>query len=620
MVTGKRLAAAALLPLLFGSSDGARAHWSASQGGSLYVDRYLACGDHPFDQPRCVGLRAQDWIIKSLSLPALSPGKNNDDVVDPAHLAAVTAVYYNVREAIPRLRKILALRTKPADRDQHVSLEKNGLRAQAAYALANLGDRESVGKIRELVREFEVDGHGFLWRDTLEALATIDGKAAAEYATEFLGRARNWRMSLPGGGSKTDALSYLTRANYRPALKLLRRLTADEGKPAGLDDHTFCMMMGARVALGDEPLRTQVRALLLGNYSGTWLAGCEEHLYTGLGNHPDDAAALLRRLGQLRRPGVPHSGMDYGVTNRSYISVLRLVWRLRQNPAHGAVDARVERAEENLREGLSELERKWPETTSAAKKREAERLLRDGLRERASWPHVSKPGHEDYAPHFAAMHMAALAGLGDNSAREKLYLMIDGDKDRSGAAWIAAYWAVRLRLEGVQEHVASLMQRGVTYDNQEHTGLYQGIRTRVLNAYAWEYPDDARWAVLLLDHGTEAMRSRGDAAERALYLLSRWRPAGACAVVTKAAPRATAPAVEWAFLSLTALGQNCRVELEEVAKNSKLAAKVRGPAIEMLAAMRADATDELIRRSAGEEAMRIYLERARIIYAASRQR
>lgn len=597
MLAPRRLVAIGTLALVIGSSAGAGAHWSASESQSLYTVRYLACGDRPFDQPRCVGLFARDWILASL---------------DDDHDAIVTAAYHDLREAIPALRKILAIRILPADRGKHAMIEKNGLRAQAAYALAQLGDRASVAKMRTFLRELESDGHGFLWRDTLDALATIDPDAAARYATEFLGRAKIWHMSLPGGGPKTDALGYLTRANHRAALPLLRRLTANRGKNADLDDHTFCMMMGARVALGDEPLRSEVRTRLVGHYSGTWLAGCEEHLYTALGNHPDDAAALLRRLGQLRRPDAPHSGMDYGVTNRAYMSVLRLVWRLRQTRARDSRDALVERAKEALHDGVDGMSRRWPEPISAADKRAAAKLLRDGLRRRMRWPHVSEPGHEDYGAHFAAMHMTALAGLGDHTALAKVHRMIDDPKDHSGAAWIAAYWAVRLRLPGVQDRVASLMRRGLGYTNEERTGLYQGIRTRVVDAYASEYPADARWAVMLLDPG--------DAGERALYLLSRRRPAGVCAVVTRAAAAATPPGVEWAFLALTTRHQECRGELEQLAKNAKLAAEVRGPAIEILAAMNAAATDELIRRSAREEAMRVHLERARVILAAARRR
>jgi hypothetical protein len=461
-----------------------------------------------------------------------------------------------------------------------------------------------VAKITALVPELEQHGFGTLWIDTLDALATIDGVAAAKYVTEFLGRANDWRMSMPGGTSKTAVLRYLVSAQYRPAISVLRLLTADDGKPAQLDDHTFCMIIGARVALGDEPLHAELAQRLLESYSGTWLANCQGEVLEGLGGHPDDAAALVRHLGR------PDRGTDFGATNIAYRRMLNLIVLMRAGTMRPR-DVGAATAEPKARERIEEARRRWLEQSNEAKSKRATAILRKGLHERARWPYLASPGDADYSLHFVTMHMAALAGLGDADAEKRLYRIIDDESEQSGAAWLAAHWAIRLGLPGAREHAAALMARGVTYSNQEKRGVLQNIRLRLLNAYERAYPDDARWGLMLLD------REQGNAAERALYLLSRRRLAGACAVVSQAVPRATPEAAEFALLALTTLGNRCRGDLKQLAENSALPAAVRGPALEVMAALAPDQAGPLIQRAGNDKDMRVYLQRARRIQSGA---
>ena len=59
-------------------------------------------------------------------------------------------MYFHVTDAIPPLRDHLAHAPLPADRGTHRELQINGLRGEAAYALAHLGDQQSAAAIADL--------------------------------------------------------------------------------------------------------------------------------------------------------------------------------------------------------------------------------------------------------------------------------------------------------------------------------------------------------------------------------------------------------------------------------------------------------------------------------------
>src|SRR5262249_24342603 len=153
--------------------------------------------------------------------------------------------------------------------------------------------------IAALVGEFETDGHGSLWDDTLAALAVIDPARASRYATDFIGRTRDFKLSMPGGSSKLIALDHIRDASALPALE---RAAARAERD---DDHAYCELMATRVRL-DATLRASVRRRLATSYGGTWLAGCAEAVLQRLGRDPDDVLALVRHLGR------DDTGMDFG--------------------------------------------------------------------------------------------------------------------------------------------------------------------------------------------------------------------------------------------------------------------------------------------------------------------
>jgi hypothetical protein len=519
------------IAIVLAISSAASAHHSASHWGPIYRERYLACGSDPH-HVHCAGpIRAKRTLIAELHVGDLAPGKNHDREVDAAHNAAVDAVYFNIREAIPALRELLAIRVTARDRSEHSGMEKQGLRGEAAYALSELDDRASIDPIAALVAELEIDGHGSLWDDTLAALARLDPARASHYATEFIDRTRDFRMSMPGGSSKLVALDYIVDAS---ALPILERAAAREEQG---DDHAYCELMAARVRL-DPALRANVRRAFVGHYGGTWLAGCAESVLERLGHDPDDIDALVRHLGR------DDAGMDFGVANIAYDRVLELL-----------------------------------ATTHSQHVRE---VVRRELAHRSKWPHVADPRHPSYALHYVALHFAALAAVGDADARRRLYDLIDhppGDEDASSAAWLAAYWAMRLHVDGAVERAASLIARDVGSHVDTRSGVFHGVRTRLLDLYADVAPGDPRWTVLLLSD------PRSEVSERTIYRVARHAPRGMCEAVVGVARTASHEAAEQALLALTSHGDVCRDAIGRLADDASVSREVRGAALELDAAL-----------------------------------
>lgn len=522
----------------------AEAHHSASSWRPFYRERYAVCTDaRAAARVHCVGpLRARPALLAALAIGDLTPGLDHEAWIAPAHDAAVDAAYFHVQDAVPALRRWLALHLDPGESKAHGLFDKQGLRTEAAFALARLGDPASALAIADLVRELETDGYGATWEGALGSLAELDPARASTYALDFVSRQTDFATSLPGGSGKLQALDLIRADDAAAAAPVLARLAAEQEHRY---DHAYCELMATRVRL--EPgVHADVREQLVGSYSGTWLAGCAESVLERFGNEPEDAAALVRHLGR------PDAGMDFGVSNIAYTRILELEVTLA-----GRHDAAATRARDELRRGLTE---------------------------RSAWPHVADPASRSYAPHFVALHEAALAGLGDTAAATRLAALIDDPADHTGTAWIAALYALRLGLDGAVDRTAALVARGPTYVNELRTGfLYQDVRRRVLDALVARAPDDARWTVMLLDG-----ELRSDAAEHALDLLARTAghaPRGTCEAIVAAAPTAPPEAVEHAFLALTALGDTCLPPIEALADQRGVPDQVRGAALEFTAVL-----------------------------------
>lgn len=533
----------------------ASAHYGASRSTRLRYDRHLSCNDGE-DRVKvdCVGpIKARAKLLANLDPGELVPNKNHTTKVDAARDAALDAAYFSVGEAVPKIRPWLErYRPEARDANDHVMFDKQALRGEAAFALAHLGDLKSAPALAALVGEFEKSGTGSHWSDALAALAHLDPTRASLYAIGFVGRTTDWFTSMPGGSSKLAALDYIRGEHLATALPVLEKAAAREEKGY---DHAHCELMAARARL-DEKFRIELRKQLLASYSGSWLAGCANSVLARLGVAPGDAAALVRHYGRDDR------GFDHGIANIAYSRTLELIATMASDRSAAAETAR--------------------------------QVFRRGLEARSKSPHVADPGHSNYALHYVAMHHAALAALGDAAARTKVAALIDDPKDLSGAAWLAAYWSIRLRLPGALDRVAALAVRGVTTRDAHRTGIYEHIRGRTLDAFADAAPRDGRWAVMLLDADQYA-------SERALYRFSRAKPPGGCEAVTRAAARIPGSSVmtqtDNAFLALTGLGDGCVPALETLFLDGKVTAEVRTSALEILAALESPRLCEHFKRA-----------------------
>lgn len=527
-----------VVAIVLGFAARSEAHWSASSGTSLYTPRYLVCGQRAEHDVRCAGpTRARAQLLADLT--GTSPARGGASPEDLARRAAIDAVYFHVTDAIPALRAHLGHAPAPADRGTHRELTLNGLRAEAAYALAHLGDTPSSAAIADLVTDLETTGHGSLWQDTLAALAVIDPPRASRYAIDFLGRTSNWKLSLPGGSSKLKALVYVRREEARAALPVLERLATQTERTN--EDHAHCLFMATRVRL-DDTLRASVIKQFVGSYSGTWLPLCANDVFAQLGtpSDPDDTPALLRHLGR------DDAGLDHGMANLAYQRLL-----------------------DQLATTTDPTSRALIEKTLVAR----------------NLPHATNPTHKNYLLHFAVFHAAALAALGSVEARTRLYAILDDPRDR-GHAWLAALWALRLGLPDHANHVGALLLRAPRQAQQETTGIFENIRTRVLDAFVAKYPDDPRWATLVLDLDHRSLVAPSQTAERALYHLSRHPPRLACeAIAEAAAPLTDSEATEFGLLALTTFGDKCRPALARLVDDPRATPQARGSALEILGAI-----------------------------------
>lgn len=572
---------AAALTLAAVAPSIADAHWSASYSRRILVERYLVCDDEGELDARCVGpVRAEHGLMAALEPAPLTVDRNNDHLVDPARDAAVFAAYFDMQQAKAPLRRLLTMPMPAGAEGTHTEMEVKALRAEAAYALAKLGDRESTAEIAKLVRFYETEGYGSLWEDTLRALTELAPDEAAAYSRDFLGRIQlaDLRMSMPGGSSQLVALEPLIAAHDTGAIDVLRALTSgDTATKTGrsgvelVDSHGWCRFTATRLVLGEKPLVDDVRKAFAGSYSGTHVATCDTAFIKAYGTDPADAGILLRHLGR------DDMGFDASMSNASYGRLVELV---------AVLGSRTDKAAERAR-----------------------KELRKGLDERSRYPHVADPGHSNFSPHFVAFHTAALAGLGDDDARARLSAIVRDVDDRSGTADLAALLALRMGLPAAVDDAAERLAIDVAFVNDWRSGIFEDVRARMFVALVVAAPTDPRWAIALVD-------GEVDVRERAMAEYARRPIPGACEAVVNAARNATDRGIDDGFLVLTTRGDGCRPQLERLADDATASADARGMAFEALAITGARIADDVWRRAQAVPDLRVHLERATLITEA----
>lgn len=487
---------------------------------------------------RCLGyVRGKAGIVRVVDAPPGTRFRGHDvGTASWVQDNMIAAAAFDVREAIPALRKALA-RPHPKRVESGEDFDKIRTVATAAVALSELGDRSSSAAIHALLEELEGTNFGGAWRDTFRALARGDRAEASRYALEVVEKVASGRLPLSNTHEWFEVLPYLDPADRARALPALVTLTT-QTELAKLHDrvaHDACRAFGARLRMGDAKLAAEVRKPLETTLDTNLATVCYGPLVSAL--YPGEDAREIPTL----------------LFRKRHAAILALTKRLLGEGSKKAVATRAKL--------LGEL----------VKMQGDPRLT--GSLAQTSWVESDR-----------AMWLAARAGLGDRSALAEMYAWIDDPRTDLDGPWIAAWAALDLGLPEAAVHAEKRLRIGVTQSvasvhvtDLDHGGTPVTARVRVLDAlFAQESP---AFALGLLQRDAHAR-------ERALFLLSRRRDADVCKVVSSALAEAERETVDEALWSLSTVGARCAGEMERVARDPSAPVDVRGFAMEHLAMVR----------------------------------
>jgi hypothetical protein len=389
-------------------------------------------------------------------------------------------------------------------------------KSHLASALVELGDEASHEPVMAFCRSVEQKVSS-AWERCFDALAA-DEKGRA-YVVDLAKRIPAIKTSW----DETEArriLPVLMKHQTREALPTLVRWSADANE---LRDHTFGLIQGARIRLGDEKLASRVR-VDLGKANAT-VPAWPETWVDGLGGHPGDVPALLRFASST----APESRLAYDAIDR-LIPLL-------------------------------------PEGAPARKE------LHAGLVRLTS--HRENRQHVQFEARMLARHHASLARLGHAPAKQRLRELTQGDFD-TVIPWVAARHALELQLPGAVDDALRVVLAGRRADprfGEVRVDLVRTAASVLGNA-------DPRWAAGLLDAHTMVR-------ETTLRLLARGRPAGACDIVAAEARGAQEDAADDALLALTLTPDNrCDAALVSLVEHKDTSPRLRAVALETRILMR----------------------------------
>lgn len=481
----------------------------------------------------CLGFhRGRAGIARVLQAPpgARFYGHDSEDWLTTNADAAAIA---NVTEAIPGLRRTFD-RPHPRTVRTGLDMTRTSLRASAAGALAEVGDKEYSPKIAAFLGELEAIPNLHAWRETFYALGRNDPDEASRYAIDALER----HAAGPRDAARTHeiykVLPWILDKHRGRALPVLQRLSSGTNSP----DHEECLVLGARARLGDAALFRAHRAAMEGSLDTNVATVCYSQLVAGM--YPGKDASEI--------PVLIHRGR--------YHEIVLLTAALAADPSAKA---------------------------AAARRDLGARL--DKLADRPSL--TAGRGDNRFVPTDRARWLAVRAKLGDARALADLWASVDDATDASDAPWVGAWAGLTLDLPGAVEHAKTRLQLGiklhtsVAETDHERGGIVVTWRVRVLELLAARAAPAVGLGLLQEDHF---------AREYALYALSRHRDLPVCDLVLDAAKDAPSGTIDSALWSLTTLGDACRFSAERVARDKNQPPHLRGMATELLAMLRAPTT------------------------------
>jgi hypothetical protein len=529
---------------------------------------------------QCIGFtRGRAGILRVLAAPAGARFAHHSDAFSWRLVNARAAGAIGLTEAIPALRRLVD-QPLPATEDYRLFDVLDG-RLHAMRALADLGDKASLPRFITALKSREDHSYSLIWQDSLESLARLDKAAAQTYAIDLLRRiVENARHPTDANAASDDSLVRevlpLLTSPSATDLALVQRLAADtEGHSSRW--HDACDVLAARLRLGDAALQKALRSELSTDLRTNRATVCYSQVmpFAFPGDDPDEVDTLLFR--------------------HRYEAILHLLDRARGLVAkEGKLDAR------------------W---------KEAQKKILAWLQKRSGDPDVAGDRQDTrFDPEQRALHLAALAALGDAKGQADLDRLIDDPKETRVAPWIAAEQALRLELPGAADHAVKRLRLAIDH----HTDRYDtdldpqrgplviNDHVRVIDGLAAR--GDARFTLGLLD-------AERWGREAAAVHLARTKPAAACDLVGAAAKTSNGPGlggepVADAFWTLSLLGDTCRATMWKLLQDGAQPATVRGMALELLAMMRDPRVSGLLEPAGNRDDLRAARQRAEIIFGA----
>lgn len=506
---------------------------------------------------RCLGfLRGRAGILRVLSSAPATRFYGHSYPESWRADNMVAASVANMTDAIPSLRLSL---NRPLAGSR--SFDRVAQKTESAIVLAALRDRSSASDMVKWLRELETISWNGLWSDVFNALVQNDDRVAEAYAIELLDRISQGTLGERVASDRLATLSALSPATREQSLPVLQRLSSASAPFDGYG-HASCLLLGARIRLGDPLLVKDAREQMQGELTTNWAINCFSEVRDSLPwNEPADLAALTHR--------------------HAYEAMLLWI--------------------------------RLPET---AESRPARQKLLAWLQKQMTSPEVSQVDHVEFRKTTRATFLAVQAALGDALARRLLREMAVDPRDETDAGWMAASYGLRYDLPGALDDARERLRLGLTQDYargwyESPVGVGVNWPTQMMQEMITKFPSDASWTVGLLN-------KRVTVREWTLFSLSRIRPKGACQKIATASNGAEPDSISDAFWGLTVLGQDCVSAIEALAKNVGTASKIRGPSIEYLAMVKHPEAVAIAREAGKREELRQFARRAEII-AGSRE-
>jgi hypothetical protein len=537
----------------------------------------LVEGDNDF---RCIGFpRGKAGILRVVGASYGARFAHHDNAVDWRLINYRAAGAVGLAEAIPALRREIERPVPPGPAD-YKTFDLLDAKLHAMRALGDLGDRESAPRVAAFLRTREDESYSLIWRDSLAPLARLDPAVAQSYAIAAIRRVTSGSRhptdenAMDGDSLVRDVLPLLTQRSAAD-LAALQQVTADtEGHSSHW--HDACEVLAARIRLGDDALRKEMRAELSTDLRTNRATVCYSQLmpFAFPGDDPDEVDTLLFR--------------------HRYTELLNLLEKARRLAKTGPLEAR------------------W---------KEGQKKILEWLKKQSAEPEIAG-GKSDtrYRPDHHALHLTALAVLGDAAAKAALDKLIEDPAEEGAWPWIAAEQALRFDLDGAADHTEKRLRLAIDHHTVRYDTdldpcrgpLLVNDHVRVIDALAAR--GDARFALGLLDEERWAR-------EAAAVHLAKLKPAAACELVGNSAKLAVSNAltgqpVEDSFWVLSLLGDACRPTMWKLLHDAAQPAAVRGMALEHLAMTRDPRIESLLDSAEKRDDLRDFRKRAKIIFFA----